>query len=177
MKIEQKKHGTKIEFDFNDDFLGYKIKDTSGSNSINIRYEDITNNISEFEEKNQWYRNVGLVWFMLGLIGLVIYKERSIWLYLGVIFFGLYYFFQISYSRIDAISHNLLIIKNDKHDEIMKEIFNYRNNYLKSEYGKIDEKNDKKNELNKFKWLKNLGVIAPYEFDNAEKVLTQEKVV
>lgn len=172
MKIEQKKHGTKIEFDFNDEFLYYKIKDGNGSNSFNIRYEDITNNITEFEERNQWYRNVGLFWLILGLVDMILNGTKlSLWLVLGIIFNGLYYYYQISYSKIDATSHNLLIIKNDKHDEIIKEIFSQRNNYLKREYGKINEKNDKQNELNKFRWLKNIGVITDYEFVDFEKAL------
>lgn len=178
MKIEQKKNGTKVEFDFNDDFLYYKIKDSNGSNSFNIRYEDITNSITEFEERNSWYKNVGLFWAILGVIDMALNRTKlSLWLVLGIIFYGLYYYYQTSYSKIDATSRNLLIIKNDKHDEIIKEIFSQRNTYLKREYGKINEKNDKQNELNKFRWLKNIGVIADYEFIDFEKALTQEKVV
>lgn len=172
MKIEQKKNGTKVEFDFQDDFLYYKIKDGNGSNSFNIRYEDITNSITEFEERNSWYKNVGLFWAILGVIDMALNRTKlSLWLVLGIIFYGLYYYYQTSYSKIDATSHNLLIIKNDKHDEIIKEVFNHRNDYLKANYGKINKENDKNNELNKFKWLRNLGVLADYQFEDLIKDL------
>jgi hypothetical protein len=174
MKIEQKKYGTTVEYDFKDDFLYYKIKDAGGSNSFNIRYEEITNDVTELEEKNQWYRNAGIFWIILGLIGLVLGGTISIWLILGVIFYGIYYFYQTSYSKIDATSHNLLVIKDKKHDEVMKEIFSQRNSYLKINYGKINEENDKKIELNKFRWLKNIGAIADYEFEDFRKVLEGE---
>lgn len=174
MKIEQKKHGTKIEYDFNDDFLYYKVNDEGGSGSANVQYEDITNNVTEYDERNQWYRNVGFAWLILGSIGTILNRNISIWLVLGVVFYGLYYYYRTSYSRINATSHNLLIIKDDKHDEVMKQIFDHRNEYLKAKYGKIDEKNNKQAELNKFTYLKNLGVIADYEFEDVKKALEGE---
>lgn len=171
MKIAQKKHGTNIEYDFKDDSLHYKIKDGSGSNSYIIHYEDITNNITEFEERNKWYKDVGSIWVVVGLLGITLGAQMFFWLVLGIICYGLYYYYFISYSKIDAIYYNLLIIKDKEHNKVMKEIFNHRNAYLKAKYGKINEKNDKQNELDKFKWLKNLGAISEKELADFEKTI------
>lgn len=174
MKIEQKKNGTKIEYELEKEFLHYKMNDENGSHSVTVPYEDISNDISEFGEKNQWYKNVGLIWLFIGLVDLMMSGTLSMWLVLGILFYGFYLFYQTSYSKINATNYNLLIIKNKNHDELMGEIFKHRNDYLRTKYGMIDTKNDKKNELNKYKFLKNLGVISEKEYDEFEKTIEKE---
>lgn len=176
MQLKQKKFGTQIEFNFKDDRLDYKLKSSSGLTSFNVLYENISNDITESETKNEWYRNVGFAWVLIGLIDTFILTSDgvhlSFWLVLGLIFYGIYVISAISYSCIDASNCNLLIIKNKKHDEVITKLFQKRNDYLKSKYAKIDVHNRPENELNKFKWLKEIGAITEQDFNYFEGVIT-----
>ena len=177
MEFRQQKFDRVIEIDLKDDFLYYKVKNMSGSSSHNIQYEDISNNVSEFEVRNTWYGYVGFAWSLIGLIQMFIFNSGEIrisfWLLMGILFFVIYIFYKISYINIDTYQNNLLIIKNGNYDEIIKNIFDKRNDYLRSHYAKIETNGDKTEELKKFKWLKTIGAITEDDFNQFEKALNE----
>ena len=181
--ISQKRLSTEVVYEFKEKYLKYKVKDSGGMATHNIGYEDISNEITDFEEKNAWFRQVGIYFMLLGgfffLYNLTIAHKASlpIWVVVGIGFYITYYITSIKYEVIDVMGEvNLLVIKNHKkHDELMRKIFKTRNEYLRNKYYKIDPKENPIMETDKFKWLKNLGVITQREFEKFKKEIEENE--
>jgi hypothetical protein len=178
MKIEQKKLDTQISFDFQPDGIKYSMKDKNHSESFMVPYEEISKDTSDYEERNQWFRNVAIY---LGILGAIaagynithgMYK-LPIWLLIAGIFFIMYRVMRVQYTVINCNDCRLFVIKDKFHDQIMKTLQAWRINHLQSKYGKLDPSNDPNNELRKFAWLKAEGAITDEEYDRLKTQLTE----
>jgi hypothetical protein len=178
MKIEQKKLDTHIAFDFQPDGLKYSLKDKNHSESFKVRFEEISNDTSDFEERNQWYRNVAIY---LGILGAIaagynithgLYK-LPIWLLIAAIFLIMYRVMRVQYTIIDCSDCRLYVIKDKHHDQILKALDKWKMDSLLEKYGKFDPTNDPDTELRKLGWLKSEGVITDEEYDRLKSQLTE----
>ncbi len=178
MKIEQKKLDTRIAFDFQPDGVKYSMTDKNHSESFTIPYEEISKDTSDFEERNQWFRNVAIY---LGILGAIaagynfrhgVYK-LPIWLLIAGIFFIMYRVMRVQYTVIACSDCQLFVIKGKYHDQILKTLQAWRVNHLQTKYGKLDPNNDPNTELRKFAWLKSEGAITDEEFDRVKAQLME----
>ncbi|MBW7909019.1 MAG: SHOCT domain-containing protein [Kiritimatiellae bacterium] len=178
MKIEQKKLDTRISFEFQPDGVKYSIKDKNHSEPLTVPYEEISKNTSDFEERNQWFRNVAIYLGILGVIaaGYNIANGQyklPIWLLIAGIFFIMYRTMRVQYTVIDCSNCRLFVIKDKYHEQVLKTLQAWRANHLQSTYGKIDPNNDPNAELRKFAWLKSEGAITDDEFERLKAQLTE----
>ncbi len=180
MEFKQKKFSNSTVFIFGKDKLKYSIKDRGGSSTFNVEYAEIPLDQNEFDERNSWYRNVGIFWVAIGFMQLYFMVTEDagfkvpIWLLLGSVCFVFYYIARTSYTVIPTNSGSVFVIKDKKHDEILSELYQRRKGQLLSWYGKINLANEPENEIAKYQWLFDQEVINEGEFESYKnEVLAQ----
>ena len=177
MEILQKKLTNNTKFEFGEEKLTYTVKDSSGSQSFLAEYSSIPADMSEFVEQNAWYRNVGIAWLVISGFQMAHWFSESgtlkisLWLILGAIFFAIYMLAKTDYSILNTENGRIFIIKDAKHDRILNELYRRKQDQLLASYGDINYSNDPNNELAKFNWLANEGVITESEREEVENKL------
>jgi hypothetical protein len=179
MEIVQKRFSNKATFSFGDKELRYTIKDSSGSQAFSIEYGAIPTDVNELEERNVWYRNVGIFWVALGLlqIGMRFADQGelrgSLWLTLGVLCFVVYWSAKTKYTTINTDKGRIFVIANKQHDQVMSEIETRRKAQWHSWYAEVNFGNEPRKEIGKFQWLRERGVITDAECKEAIERITQ----
>ena len=173
MDISQKSFSNKTRFEFGEENLGFTVEDKSGSQSFIVAYGSIPTDVGMIEEKNIWYRNVGLLW---SLIGFFIMAQSylshgeligSFWFILGIGCLIVYWVVKTRYTVIDTQKGRLFIINNEQRDIIMEEIDTRRKGQWYSWYGTINFENQPSNEINKYIWLLEKDVISEKEYNES----------
>jgi hypothetical protein len=178
MEILQKKFSNKTKFEFQDESLKFIVKDNSGSQTFSVDYGLIPTDYWEIEERNLWYRNVGGIWTALGILFIVLEYMKTgeirnaIWLLIGLCCLTIYWIAKTEYTVIDTENGRLYIIKDNQHDEILKEIDTRRKAQWLSLYGLVNLENDAASEIDKFKWLFDRDVISKEEYQEKEKIIS-----
>lgn len=193
MEFVQKKGSTKHTFTFNDDFFNFSYKDKSGSGDTDFNYGDLPRKSSLKIEENEWARNVGYLWCLLG-VSYSIYDSYIletlkidfllISLGLGCLLWA--FLTKISYTVWQTERGNIFVIKDKKHDDVIDELNTRRKKQLLSWYGDINPDNELENEIDKFKWLVKENVmsdeearvkIAEVEFSHANSLTSSEQLL
>ena len=171
MKFKQSKSGYKLIFTFNDNKLHYAYKASDGFGDYDINYADFSSKSHTIIEQNDWCKNVGTLWILLGIV-LNLYRYYTIHLFdkIGIIIIGLGIscilwttFRKIKFTIFNTPQGNVLIIKNGKHDKIVNEIQSRRKKQLFELYSQIDFNNNIENEIKKFEWLREENILSPKE--------------
>ena len=177
MEIKQKKFSTHQTFTFNEDHLNYAFKDKTGSDDFDLNYANFPEKSSVTIEQNEWLRNVGILWCLLGTysVGSAAYKGLSLsgtgfWLFVGVLCIIWFALTKIKYSVFKTEAGNVLVMNDKNHDKIISEIVSRKKTQLLKWYGDINFDNDLENEINKFNWLAEQKVITKEE---AEKKIAE----
>ncbi len=165
MEIQQKRLSRKHTFTFNDQLLNFSFEERSGSADFDVAYGDIPKKSAIQLEENTWLRNVGYLWCVLGVIGLIISSNTTIWLVLGLGCLAWNYTFKIKHTVIKTNQGEIWIMHDKKHDEILREISDRRKQQLLQLFGAININNDPQKEINKFMWLLEQEVISKEEAD------------
>ncbi|WP_028865368.1 hypothetical protein [Psychromonas aquimarina] len=179
MEIKQKKLSNLHTFTFSDNHFNFAFKDNSGSDDFDLNYADFPDKSSISIEQNEWLRNVGVVWCLLGCyrIGTAIYSDLSLsgtafWLFIGLICLVWFAFTKVKYSVYKTEQGRIFIINDKKHDEIISEIKERKKAQLLKWYGEINLENELEDEVHKFNWLAKQNVISQQEAD--EKIAQVE---
>ena len=171
MEIKQSKNGHKLKFTFTDNRLNYAYKYSGGSGEYDIPYADFPRKSIIQIEQNDWCKNVGWLWILLG-IALNFYrvytinmldKNGIIIIVLGISCLLWTLFRKVKFTIFETPQANILIIKNSKHNKIVDEIQSRRKKQLLKLYGHIDYDNNIENEIKKFQWLKDEKVLSEKE--------------
>lgn len=172
MKFHQRRFFNQTSFDFGEDKLKYMVKRNSAKKVTSFRYADINmKDLFELEERNDWYRNAGVFWIILGSLQMF-YRfqseqtfKLSFWVLVGFIFVGIYSVIKTSYTIFEASNDsNILVIQNKAHDTIIKELRERRKKQLLAMYGEINFYNNEEDEIRKFEWLLEHEAISEKEF-------------
>ena len=168
MEIVQKKLNNTHTFRFEDEFINFAYKDKSGSGDFDLYYADFPEKSSITIEQNEWLRNVGILWGLLGCYDIAsdIYSGSSLsvfWLGLGLICLVCFFLTKVKYSVFKTEQGNAFIIKDSKHENIISEIDKRKKAQLLMWYGEINLENELDNELKKFDWLVQKNVITQSE--------------
>ena len=177
MEIKQKRLSNNHTFTFEDEHVNFAFKDKTGSDDFDFNYADFPDKSSISIEQNEWLRNVGFLWCLLGVyrIGSYIYNEQPLtgtgfWLMLGIICLVWFACTKVKYSVFKTERGNVYVIQDGKHEQIVSEIKSRKKKQLLDWYGDINLDNDKENEIEKFKWLAKQKVISEAE---AEEKIAQ----
>lgn len=177
MEIVQKKKSNKHTFKFMDDHFNFAYVDSTGSDDTDLNYADIPKKSSTQIEQNEWLRNVGYLWCVLGIfdLGFAIYSQAPIsgkgfWLLLGLVCIAWANFSKVKYSVFKTERGNVFVIDDKNHDKIIDELMSRKKTQLLNWYGEVNPENDLEQEISKFKWLVEQNVLSEEE---SEKKIAQ----
>jgi len=177
MELKQKRFSNNHSFTFNEDTLNFAFKDKSGSDDFDLQYADFPEKSSISIEQNEWLRNVGFLWCLLGAyrMGTAVYNDLSLsgtgfWFFLGIICLIWFACTKVKYSVFKTEAGNVFVINDSNHDKIISEINKRKKAQLLKWYGDINIENELESEVNKFKWLADQNVITKNE---AEEKIAQ----
>lgn len=171
MEILQKRHSNRIGFVFGSDELRYSLKDSSGSRSFSVHYADISRDRQTLEERNQWLRNVGLIWIAIGTVftATAWFSRQelvpSLWLLLGG---GCYVAYRLRSTRFTILTSekgNLLVIDDKDGPRVIEQIEIRRAAKLRDQYDYINPDESPEQQRNRYKWLHREGALTDDELE------------
>lgn len=171
MTITQQRASHRATFSFEDEGLRYSIKDPSGATSFFVSYEEIPNEHVDIEERRVWFKNVGLLWVIIGIVqvGLRIAENGKIgvpfWLLLGIGCIGYYYYSSTKFLGFDTPRGRVFVIDDNKKDPILGEFVSRRNAQLKRRYARVIDASQPDREATRFNFLLHEKIITQDEFD------------
>jgi len=172
MQIVQKKSGERITFTFLEETFNFEIKDSSGVDDWDYYYADFPRKSSYRIEQNEWLRNVGYLWCVLGAMQIVwgmvhelALTGRGFWLVLGCLCLAVSYLRRIKYSVFKAESGRIFVMQNSKHDDVVNEINQRKKDQLLGWHSEVNLESSLDNETNKYKWLLSEGVMSAEEVE------------
>jgi len=172
MQVTQRMILNRAVFNFKKDKLYYTIKDSGGSRTFSIDYGQIQDSdFNEIEEKNHIFVNLGAVMMFLGL-----YHYHETQMIGSLIAYGVFFIIMVlvhtflvtRYTTISTEKGDIYVIQNKEHDSILREIDGRRKLQWKEWYGTINYNADPSEEIAKFEWIFNKGVISAQEFEIAK---------
>jgi len=131
MKFAQSRLKTKIKFNFEADELEYSMQDNTSNLTFDVRYSNIPKRHQTFYERNEWLRNIGLLWLIIGIaftIANFIQGEFRLqfWALIWLICLGAYRFTWSEYSYFDTEEGRILVLKDEQSTKILAEITSRR---------------------------------------------------
>lgn len=169
MEIKQSRHSNRIGFVFKDDELQYSLTDSSGSRSFSVPYTDISRDRQTLEERNQWLRNVGLLWMAIGAFTTVtawVGKQAfvpSYWLLIGAGCYAVYRFRTTKFTILPTDRGNILVIDDNAGPGVMQEIESRRAAQFRQEYDYFNANEAPEQQRNRYKWLHREGALSDAE--------------
>ena len=177
MIFNQKKNGWNLNFEFKENELVYSLVTSTEKSKTKISYLEITGDSWEHIRRNEWYRNVGLLWLVIGIyMNVVMYLDikslaPSIWLILGVVMLVIYKVREINFLVLGAGSNNILIIKDSSCEEIYNLLLEKRKDSVLKTYGSINFDNPLDVEVGQFKILLDQEFIDKKKYEEVVKEL------
>lgn len=173
MRYDQKKNGNKISFVLNRENLSYSLSDKQHNIAFKVEYEQIPMESFTVREMNTWLRNVGLLWLVLGAVFTVIdymagELRPSIWLFVGAGCYVTFLIRQTEFIYFDTNKGRILIINDAQGQEIHDMIQQRRVTQIRERYGQINWNNDPEQEVRRFRWMEENGVISESEYNEIE---------
>ncbi len=166
MKYTQKKNGNTCDFTFNKNSLAYAFKDKCTEFSFDVDYDDVPFDFIKIKEKNQWFRNAGVLWLIIG--GFLSFPEEgfrlSFWFLIGVGCLVYYFVKQAQLVAFDTPKGRLLIVEDKNSADILSQISERRKNQIRDRYGALNFNNEPNVELDRFQWMQDKGIITQEEF-------------
>jgi len=160
MEFAQKSMATQTWFTFDDRELSHRVRDNSGEIEFSVEYGAIPAAKRVVFNRNNWLRNVGLIWSVLGVIqiGFALAEGdfsvgSGFWLAIG---FGCLAFYRITWSEftvIDTQEGPIWILRDKQHDAILDTIGERRKHQLMSWYDSLDFSHDPLREIQTIEWL------------------------
>jgi hypothetical protein len=123
-------------------------------------------NKNERVEQNAWLRNAGILCLIIGVVNAGIFLLEAdhlktlVWLISGVICLAIHWTSKTEFTVLSCDAGEILIIKDNKHDQILEEIRRRRKNLIMGLYENINFENNPEDEVAKFLWLKDQGYIS-----------------
>jgi len=169
VEIKQSRNSNRIRYQFGEDELNYSLEDSSGSRSFSVQYMEVSRDRQTLEERNQWLRNVALLWMLLGA-GITAGSyfgegpaKLSFWLWLGVFCYAVYWGRRTKFTILPSEKGNLLVIDNDDGPRLIQEIESRRAAQLLREYDFLDADETPQQQHKRFKWLHSEGALSDEE--------------
>lgn len=170
--IVQKKNGNVISFDFREQDFVYSFQDKSLSQQKEILFTTVdTKDISTYTERPEWFRNVGIIWIVLSIGEMILYRSGLIWFLLACIFLLIYWFRTTHFSLLEWTGGNIFVLKDKYHDIIIDKIRSEKKSILRKRYLPKDDQELQWADVSRFEWLRDEGVISQDELrEISEKI-------
>ena len=165
MEVQQRHGATRLRYRFDTDSVEYRVEDSSGSRTFNVAYTELSRDRQELLERNEWFRNAGMLWMLIGVVftALSFGGERpaiSLWFWIGLLCYLIFRLRTTRYTIIPSDKGNLLVIHNGDHDRIVKELEMRRADQFRREYDFVPDGDEPDNYRKRLDWLKREGALS-----------------
>ncbi len=171
MKIVQKKIGHRVQVELRDDDFVYTVRDLYGTKTFKVRYFDFEPDpLEEFQENRLPALFIGSFFFIMGVAQFLMRGSNEklgisgpIWILIGVLALLVYKLRLTTHILHATREGSVVFLKDEKYDEILRQISARRNSMLKAELDLVDPTADLAQEIAKFQWLREQGVLSDEE--------------
>ena len=165
MEVQQRHGATRLRYRLDTDSVEYRVEDSSGSRTFNVAYTELSRDRQELLERNEWFRNAGMLWMLIGVVftALSFGGERpaiSLWFWIGLLCYLIFRLRTTRYTIIPSDKGNLLVIHNSDHDRIVKELEMRRADQFRREYDFVPDGDEPDNYRKRLDWLKREGALS-----------------
>ena len=165
MEVQQRHGATRLRYRFDTDSVEYRVEDSSGSRTFNVAYTELSRDRQELLERNEWFRNAGMLWMLIGVVftALSFGGERpaiSLWFWIGLLCYLIFRLRTTRYTIIPSDKGNLLVIHNSDHDRIVNELETRRADQFRREYDFVPDGDEPDNYRKRLDWLKREGALS-----------------
>ena len=165
MEVQQRHGATRLRYRLDTDSVEYRVEDSSGSRTFNVAYTELSRDRQELVERNEWFRNAGMLWMLIGVVftALSFGGERpaiSLWFWIGLLCYLIFRLRTTHYTIIPSDKGNLLVIHNGDHDRIVKELEMRRADQFRREYDFVPDGDEPDNYRKRLDWLKREGALS-----------------
>ena len=169
LRLEQKRAGAKTFFEFGEDSLRYGLDDGSASRTWTIEYAELSVERERFVERNTWWRNVGGLWVVLGLVltGMDWAQTQvfglSIWLPLGAACLVWYGLRIRRFIVVPSPRANVLVIDDASAPAVLAEIDRRRAAQLRDRFDYLSPDESPEQQRHRVLWLQRQGSLDDHE--------------
>ena len=165
MEVQQRHGATRLRYRLDTDSVEYRVEDSSGSRTFNVAYTELSRDRQELLERNEWFRNAGMLWMLIGVVftALSFGGERpaiSLWFWIGLLCYLIFRLRTTHYTIIPSDKGNLLVIHNGDHDRIVNELETRRADQFRREYDFVPDGDEPDNYRKRLDWLKREGALS-----------------
>jgi len=179
--FRQKRAGRSISITLDRSGVDYEIKDVTGEVKFHASYEEIDPQITQVVEKSGGLFNLCIILLVFGILSAGLsfvaadrgseYISSIFFLVMSAISYVFYRWRRTSFSIMNTERGRMSIIRDARHDEIMRELNLRRVTTLRNKYLQIDHDNAPKVELGKYNWLRKVGAITDVELSQFSSML------
>jgi len=177
--LKQKKNFLSREIRISESKFFYKESKFANENEFDIAYESLDGEKISHKNSNSIILSISIIFYILSIAtffaqlkGADVEKYAWIfWAIVATIVLTFYWTSREDMWKIKLVNNGYIFIhKNIPSKEIVdsfiKDLLDYRNEYLKENYSFIDENLSYEAQLNNLKWLRSINVISKAEFED-----------
>lgn len=184
MEFAQKRMATSTWFSFGERELTHRVRDNSGEVEFSVEYGAIPATKRAVFNRNNWLRNVGLIWCVIGLIqmGLALANSDALagsafWFLIGLGCLAFYRLTWSEYTVLDTPEGSVWIIRDKEHDAILSAINEKRKTQLLAWYHSLDFSEAPEREVQTIEWLVKQEAMSKTDGDARIEVIRAENAL
>ena len=168
-RLTQQRAGAKTFFEFGDESLRYGLDDGSASRTWTIEYAELSVEREHFVERSTWWRNVGGIWVVLGLVLTSMDWAKtqvfglSIWLPLGAACLAWYAMRIRRFIVVPSPRTNVLVIDDVSAAGILAELDRRRAAQLRDRFDYLSPDESPEQQRHRVLWLQRQGSLDDHE--------------
>lgn len=168
-RLTQKRAGAKTFFEFGEESLRYGLDDGNASRTWTIEYAELAVEREHFVERNTSWRNVGVIWMVVGLVLTSMDWSNmkvlgiSIWLPLGAACLGWYALRIRRYIVVPSPRVNVLVVDDASSAAILAEIDRRRAAQLRDRFDYLSPDESPEQQRHRVLWLQRQGSLDDHE--------------
>jgi len=181
ISFKQKRAGRSISIALDRTGVGYEIKDVTGEVKFHASYEEIDPQITQVVEKSGGLFNLSVILLVFGGLSAGLsfaaqnrgseYVSALFFITMSAISFVMYRWRRTAFSIMNTERGRMSVIRDERHDEIIRELNLRRVTTLRGKYLQIDHDNAPKAEMGKYNWLRKVGAITDVELSQFSSML------
>jgi hypothetical protein len=168
-EFTQKRFSTRTRFQLREDELRYELHTDNQSRTFTLSYAELSRDRETLTERNSWWRNVGVVWVLVGaFMAAADWMDSGalrvpIWVWLGAICLAVYQFRVTRFLIIPAERCNLLILDDAQRAAIVAALEARRAHQLRQRLDYISPNEHPEQQRQRMLWLQRQGVLDEHE--------------
>lgn len=186
VRFQQKRAGRRVRLAIDNGGVDYEVKDSSGEVKFRATFEEIDPQATEISERSAVALRCGALFLFIGFFiaagGLLVSSEpageswisAAFWSLLGAGCLIYHYARRVSFSILRTDHGRIVILRDERHDDILRELNLRRVALLRSKYLPIDRENNSRAEISKYNWLRKVGAITDVEYSQFNSMLQDD---